>query len=231
MSNDQKEEKLIKEVSTLFINVGIGSIDETIIGKIRLAIEKEKAKKRDELKRLFESQIQTLNDRGCPKEIIGFFVEQKDLVVSRATEMTMTFKENWCVPFLPVIPLTYRSLYDLAAMVWNGGKNGHILLESINITDYVETPKKPYYIYGVTLLSVVDFKERQSRLYLTAAEILAFAAHTDVLLQSPLIYANCSTCCDALPVLYLNPIGSPEFSFTRDVSADLRRHPCCISRG
>lgn len=138
---------------------------------------------------LFDSQIQTIRDRGCPEQIVWMLQGQKHSVLQKASEMS--FAEG-NIPFIPVIPRTHRSPYDLIAMVRIGNKKGYTSLDPLAITDEIETPKDPYYIYdveegqaflGKNLKKAIDIIKKQSRSPLTAAEIMALATHTDVLLQ------------------------------------------------
>jgi len=135
---------------------------------------------------LFYRQIKTLEKYACPREIIELFRSQKDLVIKRASEMPFA-EEN--IPFIPVIPRIYRSPYDLMAMVCNNNKKGYTYLNPTAITDEFDTPKDPYYIYDVDdgeslrrkdIKKATDTIKKQSRLPLTAAEIMAFMTHTNV---------------------------------------------------
>ena len=178
--------QLVSKLVSLFRDADI-DIDEAIKEvKNQLAAEAKKPRHED-LEKLFYSQIQTLEDRGCPEQIVELLTVQKNLVLSKASEMAF---ENGHIPFIPVIPRIYRSPYDLMAMVRNGDKQGYTYLNPTAITDEVETPNKPYYIYdvedGKALLrkspeDAEKILKKQSRSPLTAAEVMALCTHTDVL--------------------------------------------------
>ncbi|MBI1999342.1 MAG: hypothetical protein HYS74_01660 [Parcubacteria group bacterium] len=94
------------------------------------------------------------------------------------------------IPFLPVIPRSPRSPYDLMAMVRNGSKVGYAYLNPTQISDVVDAPQEPYYIYDVEDGNITRGKspedalkifKQQKRSPLTAAEVMALATHTDVL--------------------------------------------------
>lgn len=162
-------------------------IDEAVKeAKNQLAQETKKAK-REDLEKLFDSQIQTLKDRGCPEQIVETLQNQKGSVLQKASEKS--FAEG-NIPFIPVIPRTYRSPYDLMAMVRNGDKRGYTYLNPTAITDEFDTPKDPYYIYdvedgealkGKSPEKAIDIIKKQSRSPLTAAEVMALTTHTDAL--------------------------------------------------
>ena len=108
--------------------------------------EKSKQAKRRKLKKLFDTQIATLKDRVVPEQIVEILQNQKGAVVKKASEMNIG---DGNIAFLPVIPRSYRSPYDLMAMVKNGGKAGYTYLNPTQISDVVDAPSEPYYIYDV----------------------------------------------------------------------------------
>jgi len=203
------KDQLVGKLVPLFKDADT-DIDEAVKeAKNQLAAEAKKAK-REDLEKLFESQIQTLKDRGCPEQIVELLTEQKSAVLSKASEMTF---EDGHIPFIPVIPRTYRSPYDLMAMVRNGDKQGYTYLNPTAIIDEVETPDRPYYIYdvedGKALLgkspeNAEKILKKQSRSPLTAAEVMALTAHTDVL-KEHYVWAPGSRCdgSDEVPNVYL----------------------------
>jgi hypothetical protein len=180
------KDELVGKLAPLFRDADT-DIDEAVKeAKNQLAAGAKKAKRKD-LEKLFDSQIQTLKDRGCPEEIIELLTERRGSVLSRASKMTF---EDGHIPIIPVIPRTYRSPYDLMAMVRNGNKQGYTYLNPTAITDKVETPDKPYYIFdvedGKALLGkspkeAEEILKKQSRSPLTVAEVMALTTHTDVL--------------------------------------------------
>ena len=185
-----KEDKLVDKLVSLFKGISDKDIDKAIKeAKNRLVVEAKKPKY-EVLEKLFDSQIQVLWDRGCPDQIIGLLVAQKSSVLSKASKIAF---ENGHIPFIPVIPQTYRSFYDLMAMVRNGDKRGYVHLDPVvvtSITDKIKTPDKPYYIYdiedgrrlvGKSPKEAEKILEEQPRSPLTAAEIIALCVHTNVL--------------------------------------------------
>lgn len=172
---------------------------------------------KEELARHFDEQITILKDRGCPEQIIGLLTPQKNLVIPKASEIVF---ENGHIPFLPVIPQTYQNSYDLMAMVRNGNKQGHTYLNLATITDKIETPKGLYYIYNVedggstkdkSPEKVREIFKEQSRSPLTAAEIIALCALTDVLSRHSVWAAG--SCCDEpnrAPLIHLDIDSRPK---------------------
>lgn len=230
------KDQLIKNLVPLFRDAGT-DIDEAIKeAKSQLTAEEKKTKAED-LEKLFDSQIQTLQDRGCPEQIVEIFQNQRGQVLQKASEMSLG-KGN--ILFLPVIPRTYRSPYDLMAMVRNNDKQGHNHLNPTAITDEFETPKDPYHIYGVedgqALLNespekAINILKEQSRFSLTAAEVMALATHTNVLSRH-YVWATGSRFGDSggVPVLCLGEVR-PVLDY--DAVGDSCGHwgsPSCGSR-
>jgi len=90
--------------------------------------------------------METLKSRGCPQAILEAFGNQRNAVLSKTAEMEIL---EGHIPFVPVIPRTYMGVYGLMPMVRNGDEVGYTYLDPKEITDKVETPKGPYFIYDV----------------------------------------------------------------------------------
>lgn len=135
---------------------------------------------------LFKSQITTLKERGVPEPIMGWFQNEKERVLEQAMKMDFG-KGN--VPFLPVVPLVYRTLYDLMAMIRTvDGKVGYTE-GSYSIIDIEETVSSRYIFDvsdGTTPLEGSEKRAekilaQQNRFPLTIVEVIALCVHTDVL--------------------------------------------------
>ena len=136
---------------------------------------------------IFYEQIQTLGGVGTPPEIIEAFRIQRKKVVQRASEIPTKG-----IPFIPVIPLAYRGIFDLMAMVIYHGNRGFTSLDPTLIIDITENkmPVRPYYIYDVVCgiydigsknpKKAIDIIKKRKRFPLTVAEVIALAVHTDV---------------------------------------------------
>lgn len=165
----------------------INSPDNELAEKVVALIAESAQDTQAQYERLFDNQIATLKDRDTPAAIVELLAKQRGSVIGKASEMTF---EDGRVPFLPVIPRSYRSPYDLMPMVRNGDRAGYNHLKPTEITDKIETPNEPYYIYDVEdgestrgkspESAQVSF-ESQSRSGLTVAEVIALTTHTGVL--------------------------------------------------
>ena len=145
---------------------------------------------KEQLMKLFDSQIGTLKDRGTPEQILKMFQSRRDLVLWKA--VGMTFLEG-ATPFIPVIPLGYRGLYDLTTMIQKPNKAGDLFvkIDPGEIHDIESVPRQPYYIYNVTVVastgreetptSVLELFAFRGRSPLTIAEVIATATHTAIL--------------------------------------------------
>ena len=148
-----------------------------------------KRKGRRQLEEFFNFQITTIRDRGAPEQIVEILQSQKGVVLKKARKLTFG---NGNIPFLPVIPRTFRGIYDLIVMVKNGEKTGRVCLDPTEISDVARTPQTPYYIYNVEDGSATRGEppknirkifKGQKRCPLTVAEAIALAIHTEVLLR------------------------------------------------
>lgn len=186
---------------------------DQLMGKLCAVLEETFPVKFDgnNLEKLFNSQIATLKDRGVPKQIIEILWDQKGTVLKKASKEA---HGDGNIPFLPVIPRTFRSPYDLMTMVRNGGKAGYTHLNPTQIFDVVDAPQEPYYIYDVKDGSSTHGKspenaektfKSQKRSPLTVAEVMALTTHTDVL-PKHYVWATGSRygSADEVPVVYLD---------------------------
>lgn len=159
----------------------------------------------------------TLKDRGTPEQIVEILQNQKARVLAKASEETHGNGN------IPVIPRSFRSPYDLMAMVRNGRKVGYTYLNPTQISDVVDAPQEPYYIYDVEDGSSTRGKspenaektfKQQKRSPLTAAEVMALTVHTDVL-SKHYVWAAGSRCDSAgrVPIVCLGCGGRPELSW------------------
>lgn len=206
-----QKEGLVSKLVELFKGIANVEIDEVVKATKDKIIEIGNQIKESELVSLFNNQIQTLKDRGCPEAIVNMLSEQRDSVVEKAKKMV--FKEGR-VPFLPVIPRIYLSIYTQMAMVKNGSKSGYAYLDAADISDVVEVAsKKPYYIFdvedGTEFLghsprnAEKAIKTQDNRRCLTDVEVISLGIHTDVLSRH-YVDATGSRCrSDFVPYLFL----------------------------
>lgn len=109
----------------------------------------EANKKQQELVSLFDSQIVTLKSLNTPEAIIREFTEQRAYTLQEAWRWheENLFAEG-SIPFLPVIPLSHRGIYDLMAMISTGDGPGINELNPLTLRDE-EDFGAPYYIFDV----------------------------------------------------------------------------------
>lgn len=157
--------------------------------------------RKEDLDKLFDFWMTTLNIYGCPPKIINFFQEKR----KEATENMLKVWENHYPEEtileltrkgiylgLPVISNSYLGLYGLVGMVRNGYKRGYTDLNPNKIINDRITPSTLYFIYNIKdgrkeLVNI--FPQKQS--FLTAEEGLALCMHTDALIFNKCIsFAN-----------------------------------------
>lgn len=143
-------------------------------------------KKQQELISLFDSRIATLKSLNTPEAIIREFTEQR----------AYTLQEAWCwhqedlfaegsIPFLPVIPLSHRGIYDLMAMISTDDRPGINVLNPLTLRDE-ENFGAPYYIFDVNCWRTefsLNFEEASlsiqsaGRSTLNIEEVIALCVH------------------------------------------------------
>lgn len=147
----------------------------------------------EETKRRFDrevsAQISVLRRQGCPKTITKALENKRPQVISRA--VGMTFLGNRRVFFSSVIPASQLSIPEQMLMVRNGNIPGRTFLSPKDITDEVELPQEPYFIFniddGARMLGWTPqqaertFSKQPRRRGLNCAEAIGFCRVSDVL--------------------------------------------------
>lgn len=196
---ENQREILVAKLTDLFKGLEAEMIDEVVKEAKKRAIaemvEQEVKKWRNQLAALFDKQIKTLESRGCPKVILEMFQAKRATVLAKAAKIEIP---EGHIPFVPVIPLSYRGLYDLISMVRNGEKVGYTYLDPNEIINNVKAPKGLYFIYDVEGGEVMINKSpeeaerliaEQERSCLTVEESIALCVHTNVLSKH---YVDCT---------------------------------------
>ena len=150
----------------------------------------------DTLSLLFDVQIQTREERGCPQEALKALEGQKPGVIAKASTMYFP-RDN--LPFLPVIPGGVLPIEEQVKMIVLPGKNNGTKgvcqikpreLRSLNRAE------SPYFIYdvenGARLLNNHPCDSRKvfaksERRGLSIEEMVSLATHSDALLRHNLL--------------------------------------------
>lgn len=144
-------------------------------------------KTRRGLVEIFNRQLQTLEYLECPSAITDMLKNQRVLVLKTSAEQEIG---NGNLPFLPVIPYAYRSVYDLMDMVRNDTWKGISRLAPQEVTDIEQTPGDPYYIYNVNPEIGSEGEcpaymrhtlKGNGRLLFTVPEVVALTIHMPIL--------------------------------------------------
>ncbi len=179
--------QLVEKLVGLFTETDSNNIDEAVAQAKNELARKAKQMKRGDLEKLFDSQIQTLKDRGCPEQIIEILVNGKTKVLNHAESITIA---EGNLPFAPVITALYLGYHGIVSMVRHSGKSGYTYLDPTSIEDVEKVPVHLYYQFdvedGTKYLGknpeVSDKLIREEkRLRSTATEIVSIGTHTDVL--------------------------------------------------
>lgn len=153
--------------------------------------------------KLFLSQIKTLEDCNVPSQLVDGLRLKARCILDPIPQQPCCV---WHIPFLPVIPLACRSLYDLMAMICNNNKIGRVgcpsgvgFFEIELVTDVIKTSDWVYYILDVEIGDATKgkspkdarkFLKTHSRSPLTLAETIAVCAHTNTLSKHNLFAAG-----------------------------------------
>jgi len=215
MLHKTQKEALIFKVVEFVKDLTEQEIYEVLSGARDKLVEIRNQAREKKLVDLFASQITTLSERGCPKAILSVLQGQMGPVIARAKQMT--FKEGR-IPFLPVIPALFLSIYTQMEMVKNKTKSGRNLLDPTDLTNVVQTPKKPYFIFDVedgtemrgrSIADAEDLISKQrNRRCLTDVESISLCIHTDVLNRHNVDCSGSLCGPDYAPGLFLDEDGS-----------------------
>lgn len=192
-AHSEQEKQTAREIAELLLKTRQSRENKIItLAKEYSADTIRQTKKQAALCKIFEAQLQLLRERGCPELIIDSLKERKKDVISWAKEM---FSPKERIPFLPVIPFNYLSAYSQILMLRHKGLKGEIITTSFlnlisDITDIIDTPKYPYYIFDVEdgseilargLVDTAHILDKQCRSPLTAAEGIMLDIQYDTL--------------------------------------------------
>jgi len=162
---------------------------------------------------LFVHQIHLLRARGCPEIILRYLMKQQKDVMEKTREVGGLF--------LPVISLVHRGLYDLMAMLRIDRAVGFTNLKPSDLlSDILESPDDPYYVFGVddgsSLMQMspdetIDFfvKRDEAKRFLRTAEIIALGLHANILLSYNIWAAGSRSRNGMVPAL-VTTLGKPE---------------------
>jgi len=146
-----------------------------------------------QLKRLFDSQVQRLEERGVGQSVLDSLSKRRESVLAKVAGMVFRKAR---VPFLPVIPLQILDMFVQTKMVFHKGKDGRAAAGLVHehgvpaFKDRVLAPEQPYYILdvedGAALLDKSPQKaetivQEQKRSCLIVPEIISLCIHTHVL--------------------------------------------------
>ncbi len=230
---------LVTKLVPLFQGLSPSEVDEAVV-EVKKQVDAEVLeKRRNELEKLFDSQMETLKLRDCPSAILEAFQDKRDEVLSTTIEMEIP-KGN--IPFIPVIPSSYVGIYTLMSMVRNKEKVGYTYLDPNEIINNEETPKNPYFIYdvepgketlGKSVEKAQEFIKKQNRLCHIPDEDIAVCIHTDTLSDHHLWSTGSRVRQDdEVPFVYLDR-GEPRLNWTSIDDSDVSRwgFASCCERG
>lgn len=190
-------------------------------------------KSRKELEMLFDKQWLKLKRRGCPKQTLEIFKNQKRDFISIASEISFS-KGN--LHLLLIVPRTHLTAYTQMPMLKNGNQRGYVssVFYPTDVYETFETENflKPYYLLDVEDGSATFGKspeeaeleiKKQRQFCLTEMESIHFALQTEVLKRHYLSAIGCRYGDDSrVPLLALDDKGRPILCWCRYRSG---RHP------
>lgn len=187
---------------------------------------------------MFDQQIKLLATRGYPGPILLILKDQKEelLEVMGGIEVG-----EGNIPFLPVIPRAYLSVYSQASSMRYQKKAGETRLRAHLLTDAIEAPKTPYFALDIEDgRSCLDLSARLAELYirkmgrscLSDVEVLSLCSHSNVLSHHWVIGAGSRYDADKVPYVYVvEGEGHPRLGWVRFVHQDAKKGiPSCAMR-
>ena len=198
LCKDQKK-NLVAKLKPLFHGLASDDITEAVSeakkGNDLETIEEHK----NILAKLFDDWMETFRVVNCSKVIIEMFLEQKEEAVKKMSEIwtemyagetLKSLADRGIYLGIPVVPRPYMTIYGLMLMVRNGENVGYTYLDPNKLSDVVETPDKPYFMFNVEdgrdMLGKSPKKseeliKKKERSCLVDNEGIALCIHADVL--------------------------------------------------
>ena len=160
---------------------------------------KKRMEKIDRLSQLFDSQIETLKNRGCPQKVIDILQQRrlKDKAIGACLQIRL---HPGRIPFIPVITPAHCRVEELMAMVRNGKEKGDVfpqvmsdsypVINAVGLQPFLRTYFDPYYAIniedgtfnrGVEIRSACRKILLRRRSPLTVEESISLCIQTDVL--------------------------------------------------
>lgn len=184
LCKDQLADKLVG----LFREAADQNYIDDAVAKAKRQLETEnKRMKLVDLEKLFDSQIATLKDRGCPAQIIEALVKGRAKVLNHVQSIPIA---EGNLAFAPVITPLYLGYHGIVSMVRNGDKSGYTYLDLRQISNEEKVPDGLYYHFDIEdgaarLGKKPEVSDREirseKRLRSTAAEVVSIGTHTEVL--------------------------------------------------
>lgn len=174
---------IVNQLTDIFHGRSIAEIDAAVTKAKGQVITEITENRIDALAALFDSQMQTLLARSCPKKIIKILEAKKHKIINKAIKTPIAIGH---IPFIPVIQAQNIGLDTLMKMVRNRGNKGRSYLNQYyNITN---VPAKPYFIIdvengGANILNqpLEETNKLINGQVLTIHETIALCVHTKVL--------------------------------------------------
>lgn len=198
---------------------------------------KSAVEKKVDFDKLFSSQVETLKRVLCPEQIIEMLEHQRERVLKRASLLSLA---EDTIPFVPVIPFSFRGVYDLLTMLNVKNRNGIGCLQNPNqIINLMDAPKSLYWLFEVDSGSGYRSLERikkNGHFPLNIAEVIALCTHSDLLRNGLVtIYALGSRYKDRggetkLIDLYPNSVDGAALSVRDSISGGTVFTPSCDLR-
>jgi len=179
------KQDLVSNLTVLFDGLTKEEVDDAVANAMSLAKIDKVDCRIEQFSSLFDSQMQALRKRQYPDEVVSQLESQRDSVLAKAASI------KWIgegFPFLPVVPQSIMSIYDLLArilppfleddIIIHSFDQGKMFLDVESFVNEVVVPSTPYFIYFV-----VDQHGLSTNGYqlspLTAEEVIALVIHYD----------------------------------------------------
>jgi hypothetical protein len=157
------------------------SMDNMISGVVKNLEIKNGLVRNDQ--HLVQEQLATLKSKATTSVVISLLEQQVESLLKYMKNVDV---EKGHIPFLPVIPAIYSTIFDQIKMINLHGTPGGSFLDASAIYDLMDTLPDPYWIIDVSIgddnkgqvPDEIDYKGRHP---VNCVEALSLCLHTDVL--------------------------------------------------
>ncbi len=183
-----QQEDIVFRLTDMFEGMSAEEIDDAVKQAKERSTSVNKEVYKNELAEQFDFQMATLHFHRYPDVILEGFRNQRHHVLNFAFKLKIRPDH---IPFVPVVTRDFMGLCGLMQMVRNKTEEGFTRLFPADLTNSVDVPQAPYFIYdvedghwvrGMSTAQAEEVFRQKHRFGLTADECINLCIHTPGLL-------------------------------------------------